>query len=94
MTAFSRVPGGDRTHQVSLYALSTCVWCKKTKRLLDEMSIEYQYVFVDQLKGREEAEAMSELARINPAQSFPTMVIDGEKVIVGFKESEIRKALS
>ena len=94
MTAFNRVPGDDRAHQVSLYALSTCVWCKKTKRLLDEMGIEYQYVFVDQLKGREEAEAMSELAHINPAQSFPTMVIDGEKVVVGFKESEIRKALS
>lgn len=94
MTAFSRVPGGNRTHRVALYALSTCVWCKKTKRLLDEMGIEYEYVFVDQLKGREEAKAMAEVARFNPPQSFPTMVIDGEKVIVGFKEAEIRKVLA
>jgi glutaredoxin len=79
---------------VALYALSTCVWCKKTKRLLDELGVEYDYVFVDQLKGREEEEAMSEVARLNPSQSFPTLAVDGQTVIVGFKETKIRQALS
>jgi arsenate reductase-like glutaredoxin family protein len=29
----------------------------------------------------------------NPAASFPTIVIDNQRSIVGFKEDEIREAL-
>ena len=35
------------------YAMSTCVWWKKTKRLLDELGLEYSYVDVDVLAKEE-----------------------------------------
>ncbi len=28
--------------QVKLYALSTCAWCKKTKKFLEERNVEYE----------------------------------------------------
>jgi len=35
-----------------LYALSTCVWCKKTKELLASLGVDHSYVFVDLLPRR------------------------------------------
>ncbi len=34
------VPGKNVGHAM-LYALSTCPWCQKTKRLLNELGVEY-----------------------------------------------------
>jgi len=76
-----------------LYALSTCVWCKKTKDLLSRLGVEYSYVFVDLERGAERKKAIEEVTRFNPACSFPTLVINEQKAIVGFKEKETREAL-
>lgn len=93
MAKATSVGGKNNRRRVLLYALTTCVWCRKTKRLLDGMGVAYEFIDVDLLKGREEEEAMEEVRRHNPACTFPTMVIDGRQVIAGFKEDDIRKAL-
>lgn len=84
---------GDNRGSVVLYALSTCGWCKKTRGLLDKMGIEYDYVYVDQLKGAEKEKIMDDVERWNPKCSFPTVVVNNEKCIVGFDEKKIRKAI-
>ena len=43
------VEGKNKKHRVMLYALSTCIWCKKTKKLLDNLDVCYDFVFVDLL---------------------------------------------
>jgi len=88
----NHVPGVDRG-KVVMYGLSTCVWCKKTKKLLTDLGVEFDYIYVDRLEGEEEDEAVREVRRFNPSTSFPTTVINDEKAIVGFKEKEIREAL-
>lgn len=87
-----RVNGVNRGH-ILLYALSTCVWCKKTKRLLGELGVEYYYIDVDLLAGEEKTEIENDLSRWNPRRSFPTIVINNEKTVIGFDEDEIREAL-
>jgi len=77
---------------VKLYALSTCSHCKSTKRLLDECTVEYQVVEVDLLEGEERKAILEDVKKINPRCSFPTVII-GDKVIVGYKEKEIKEAL-
>lgn len=94
MTKMTEVSGKNAKHQVMLYALSTCIWCKKTKKLLDDLDVQYRYVFVDLLKGKDEEEIMDQVREFNPGCTFPTMVINGQKVIVGLKEPEIKKALA
>jgi len=76
-----------------LYALSTCGWCQKTKKLLDDLGVEYDYEYVDQLQGDEGEKAIKEVSSWNPSCNFPTMVIDNKKCIVGYKEDEIREAI-
>jgi glutaredoxin len=84
---------GRKKGSISLYALSTCGWCAKTKALLKELGVEHSYVYVDLLQGDELEEAIQLVERFNPNGSFPTLVINDKKVIVGFKEQEIREAL-
>ena len=88
----NHVSGVDRG-KVIMYGLSTCVWCKKTKKLLTDLGVDFEYVYVDRLEEKEEKEAVEELRRFNPSVSFPTVVINDEKAIVGFKEKEIREIL-
>lgn len=87
-----KVAGTDKG-DIMLYALSTCVWCGKTKKLLDELGVAYTYEDVDLLKGAEREAAIKEITVWNPACSFPTLVIGKASSIVGFKEAEIRQAL-
>ncbi len=87
------VAGRDAGH-IMLYALSTCVWCAKTKKLLDELGVDYNFEYVDHLPNEEKERAMKEVKVWNPRCSFPTLVINKEKCIIGFKEDEIRGALS
>jgi glutaredoxin len=44
------------------------------------------------LKGEERQAILDDVRKLNPRCSFPTIII-GEKVIVGFKENEIKEAL-
>ena len=78
--------------KVKMYTLSTCGHCKATKRFLDECDVEYEFEDVDLLEGEERAAILEDVKKWNPNCSFPTIII-GEKVIVGYKEDEIREAL-
>ena len=84
---------GKKAGNLMLYALSTCVWCQKTKKLLNELGVEYDYTDVDLLAGVEKEAAMNIIRKHNPASTFPTLVINDQKCIVGFKENEIRELL-
>ncbi|PNX46050.1 MAG: NrdH-redoxin [Thermoplasmata archaeon M8B2D] len=83
---------GENKGKIMLYALSTCGWCRKTKELLNELGVEYEYIYVDLLEDEDGDTAMEEVKKWNPRLSFPTLVID-DKCIVGFKEDEIREVL-
>lgn len=92
MTEWTVVEGEDRG-AIILYALSTCVHCKKTKELLNELGVAYSYLFVDLLPEDEMNVVYDEMKKYNPAGSFPTTVIRGKLVIVGSRLDEIREAV-
>jgi glutaredoxin-like protein NrdH len=81
---------GRNSGKVVLYALSTCGWCGKTKELLKELGIAFDFVYVDLLPPEEMDDAIAIIEKYNPAGSFPTLLIDNKKVVVGFREEEIR----
>ena len=66
---------------------------KKTKALLKELGVAYDFIDIDMLSGEKENEALWELGKFNRNGNFPTMVINDDKCIVGYKEDEIREAL-
>ena len=82
----------ENKDDVKIYTLSTCSHCKATKQFLDECKIRYDFTDVDITKGDERKAILDDIRKVNPKCSFPTIII-GDKVIVGFKEDEIKEAL-
>ena len=91
--ALQHVAGKNKGHLV-LYALSTCPWCKKTKKLLDDLGVEYYFGDVDLMSDTEKKEALQVIKKWNSSTSFPTMVIDDDRCIIGFQENKIKDEFS
>ncbi len=91
LMSLEHIAGKDKG-KVMLYALSTCIWCKKTKEYLASNDVAFDYIYVDLLKGEERTKTVADVKKYNASLSFPTLVI-GEKAIIGFREKEIREAL-
>ena len=86
------VAGEDRA-EILLYTLSTCVWCMKIKKWLDEEGLAYSYVDVDLESGAERETVMEELERWNPLCSYPTVVINQQECFVGFKPERLSELI-
>jgi len=78
--------------KVKIFTLSTCSHCKATKKFLNDNGIKFEFVDVDQFQGAEREKILEDVVQYNPQRSFPTIII-GDKIIIGFKEDDIRKAL-
>jgi len=85
---------GEDKGKIVLFALSTCQWCRKTRLLLEELEVDFSYIYVDLLEGEERSEIIEEVKKYNPQLSFPTLVLDDGEVIVGFNEEGIKEALA
>ena len=77
---------------VKVYALSTCPWCKKVKKLLDDKDVKYDVIDVDLAQGDEQKKALAEVEELTGKRAFPVTVIN-DRVIQGFKQEEIEGAL-
>lgn len=77
---------------VKLYALSTCPYCRMTKRFLEEAGVEYELTEVDLLEGADKQAAIDEVKSISGGTSFPVLVA-GDEVIVGFNKQRIKDVL-
>ena len=74
------------------YSLSTCGYCEITKKMLDDLKVDYESIVVDLLPADKKGEALQEITKYNPRCTFPTLVY-GDKVIIGMKLQEIKEML-
>ena len=81
---------GRKSRDIMLYALSNCGWCRKTRELLEEIGVEYDYEYVDKLVGQDRDEIIRVVTSWNPKRTYPTLVIDSKTCIAGYSEDEIR----
>ncbi len=87
------VEGTHAQHKVEFYGLSTCIWCKRTRELLEAEGIQFDFVYVDLLEGEERSAALETLKRWNPSRNFPTLVIDDATPVVGYKPDKLKEIL-
>ena len=78
--------------KIRLFTLSTCSHCLRTKKFFRDAGMEVEFTDVDLLTGEQREKVMDEVRKLNPDCTFPTICID-DKVVVGFNEERIRKAL-
>jgi glutaredoxin len=79
-----KVVGKNKSQEIQIFTLSTCQWCKKCKRYLDERSIQYRYIDVDSIQPADKARIMDFLKnKYEERIAYPFMICDG-KAIVGY----------
>ncbi len=90
---FSKVSGKKNNHKVTLYALSTCVWCRMTKQYLKDNDVEYEFVDVDLLDDNEKSKVHQTILDKGGSLSYPTTIVDDKTVITGYRKDQLKEAL-
>ncbi len=88
-----KVPGKNTKHKVFVYALSTCAWCRLTKRYLKDNGIEYEYVDVDLCDDDDKDEVKQDILDKGGDLSYPTIIIDDKTLITGFRKDKLKEIL-
>ena len=78
--------------KVTLYSLSTCVYCQAIEKMLNDLKVPHTCIQADELPADQQDAVMAELAKVNPRCSFPTVVI-GDQVVTGYKAQEVKDVL-
>lgn len=78
--------------EIEFYGLSTCMWCKKTKKFLEEKGCEFEIIWVNEIEGEERDKVDAAVDELNPERTFPTVKI-GDCVVVGYKPEELEEAV-
>ena len=73
--------------KITLYSLSTCFWCAKIKKLLNELNVSFEEIYGDLL---DEKEQIGIMAHLKAKDTFPILIIDG-KYIIGYDEEAVKK---
>lgn len=87
------IDGVHSEHNVLLYALSTCIWCKKTRRFLEDEGVTFDFVYVDLVEPDERREIRALIRELSSSTSFPATIIDEQDCIVGYKPEKIKECL-
>lgn len=82
---------GDNGQTIVMYALSTCIWCRKMKNYLNQLGVEFTAYDIDQLEEKDAQEKRQQARKWNPSGSYPTLVVNEEKFVVGYDEEKIRE---
>ena len=90
---FVKVSGKNKKHEVLMYAISTCVWCKQTKKFLKANNIEYKYVDVDLCNEEDREKVRKDILNKGGSLNYPAIIIDNKILINGFRTDKIREAL-
>jgi glutaredoxin len=88
-----KVSGKNNKHKVFVYALSTCAWCKQTKKFLKDNGIEYEYVDVDLCNEEDREKIRKDFLDKGGDLSYPTIIVDGKILITGFRKDKLKEAL-
>jgi glutaredoxin-like protein NrdH len=89
----TKVPGINNQHKVVMYAISTCGWCKRAKRTLNDMNVEYEYIDIDLCSPEEKEEVRDDISKRGGLNLYPTIIINDETLLTNPTEKELREAL-
>lgn len=91
---YTTVDGTDRRHDLEVYALSTCGFCKRAMAFLERNGVAYRYVYIDKVPVETKNRAKAALKeRFDEHVAFPFAVVDGKSTLVGFIEPDWKRTV-
>jgi len=86
---FTVQEGKDFGHDFTVYALSTCGFCKRALSFLQEKNTAFRYVYIDLLPLELKTELKNELRdKFRTPMLFPFLVVDGKDALAGFEQDK------
>ncbi len=89
-----KVAGTKKDHKVLMYAISTCGWCKMTKKYLNDHKVEYEYIDVDLCDDKDRQAIRNDIVKRGGEPSYPIIIVDDKIMINGFRKDKINEALN
>lgn len=87
--------GEKKGCKITVYALSTCGFCKRALAFLRDNSVDFEFVYVDKLDKETRDDVVEKLKeRFNRRVAFPFLIVDGEECMVGFNTEKYENLLS
>jgi glutaredoxin len=90
---YIKVPGKNKEHNVLMYAISTCIWCKRAKKFLRDQDIEYLYVDIDLCNAEDRAKIREDILARGGQLIYPVIIIDDEILLNNVQINKIKEAL-
>ncbi|MHA1675309.1 MAG: glutaredoxin family protein [Promethearchaeota archaeon] len=86
---FVQESGTVNKNNIKLFALSTCGFCRRGMNYLRDQSIEFSYVYVDQIPFEQKQELKEKLKKkFEKRVAFPFVVVNESVAMVGFLQKE------
>jgi len=86
---FIEEDGKNATNELTVFALSTCGFCRRGMNFLRENDVKFRYVYIDKIEFEIKSKLKKELKeKFNKRVAFPFLVCNDEKAIVGFVRSD------
>jgi len=79
----TEVDGGNGAEEnILVITLSTCMWCKKCKRFLNEQGMKYKYIDVDKIEFSDKAKILEYLrTNFQDRISYPFLICESGHVV-------------
>ncbi|MBU0928605.1 MAG: glutaredoxin family protein [Spirochaetes bacterium] len=91
---YTPVNGEKSSPLVTVYALSTCGFCKRAMTFLQNHGFAYRYVYMDQIPVETKNECKRELKETFKVDvAFPFATVGDSEYLVGFIEPDWKKTL-
>jgi glutaredoxin len=91
---FEEVEGKNDKQLVSIFTLSTCMWCKKCKAYLKDRNVKYKYIDVDSITADQKSRILQFLREnYKPDRiAYPFLVCD-DKFVVGYDPNKYEELI-
>ncbi len=92
--SYKTVEGNRQDHDVIVYALSTCAFCRRAIEYLKKHGVHFRYTYLDQIDVETKRAVKRELSeRFDNIVVFPILVVDDQRAYSGFTETVWARAL-
>ena len=89
LNIFTKVEGSKNDKDLVFLGLSTCGFCRRARKFLDEENWTYNYVEVDKLEREARLKLKDEVKdRFSSDILYPFLIIDDSDFVKGFKKDQ------
>jgi len=88
-----KVSGKNNKHHVLVYAISTCGWCKRAKKFLNDNDVEYEYVDIDLCNDEDKEKIKNDIRTRGGPLVYPTLIIDNKILLTGAPQDKLKEIL-